>query len=69
MRHGASFAYLRTLPIDDLKNDGSFMRRLKDNGVDRATLESQRAAVVGFDKVATGGAAPAHRAHGGREDG
>jgi hypothetical protein len=69
MHRGASFAYLRTITIDDLKNDGSFTRRLKDNGVDRATVEPQRAAFVGFDKAATGSAAPARRAQGGREDG
>jgi len=54
MRRGASFACFRTIPIDYLKIDGSFMRRLKENGVDRATVESQRAAFDGFDKNRNG---------------
>jgi EAL domain-containing protein (putative c-di-GMP-specific phosphodiesterase class I) len=43
MRCGSSFAYLKNFPIDKLRIDSSFMRQLKDNGVDRATVESQRA--------------------------
>jgi hypothetical protein len=69
MRRDASFANLRTIPINGLKIDGSSMRRLKDDEVDRATVASQRAAFDGFDRTATGGAAPAWRAHGGWEDG
>jgi EAL domain-containing protein (putative c-di-GMP-specific phosphodiesterase class I) len=69
MRCGSSFAYLRNSTIDYLKIDGSFMRRLKDDGVDRATVESQRAAFDRFNRTATGGAALARRAHAGGEDG
>jgi EAL domain-containing protein (putative c-di-GMP-specific phosphodiesterase class I) len=63
MRCGSSFAYLRNFPIDYLKIDGGFMRQLKDKGVDRATVESWRAAFDRLDKTATGGASPARRAH------
>jgi hypothetical protein len=53
MRCGGSFAYLGNFPIDCLKIGGSFMCQLKGDGVDRATVESQRAALDGFDKTAT----------------
>jgi predicted signal transduction protein with EAL and GGDEF domain len=70
VRRGGSFAYLRNFPIDYLKIDGSFMLQLKDNRVERATVESQRAALDRFDKTATAvGGAPVRRAHLGGEDG
>jgi diguanylate cyclase (GGDEF)-like protein len=36
----SSFNYLKQFPIDGLKIDGSFIRQIKDNAVDRAIVES-----------------------------
>ena len=51
---GSSYPYLENFPIDELKIDSSFMRQLKDNGVNRATIESQRAAFDRIDKTRNG---------------
>jgi EAL domain-containing protein (putative c-di-GMP-specific phosphodiesterase class I) len=48
MRCGRSFARLKSFSIDKLKIDSSFMRQLKDNGVDRTTVESP---LAGFDRI------------------
>jgi len=53
MRWGRSFACLRDFPIDHLGIGGSFICQLKDNDVDRATVESPRAAFDRFDTTAT----------------
>ncbi len=50
----SSFAYLRNLPVDFVKIDGSFVRRLAEDPVDRAMVEAVRdvARVMGIETVA-----------------
>src|SRR5690606_16181664 len=50
----SSFAYLRQLPVDYLKIDGSFIRNIASERVDRAMVESinHLAHVVGIKTIA-----------------
>jgi EAL domain-containing protein (putative c-di-GMP-specific phosphodiesterase class I) len=49
-----SFAYLKTLPVDRLKIDGSFVRTVADSPIDRALVNSINAIghVLGLETVA-----------------
>jgi diguanylate cyclase (GGDEF)-like protein/PAS domain S-box-containing protein len=50
----SSFAYLRNLPIDFVKIDGSFVRRIAEDAVDRAMVEAVQdvAQVMGIGTIA-----------------
>lgn len=50
----SSFAYLRTLPVDFIKIDGRFVRRIAEDAVDRAMVEAVRdvARVMHMETVA-----------------
>ncbi len=50
----ASFSYLKTLPVDYLKIDGSFVRHLTENPVDQTMVEviNQLGHVMGLETIA-----------------
>jgi EAL domain-containing protein (putative c-di-GMP-specific phosphodiesterase class I) len=52
----SSFAYLRDLPVDFLKIDGDFVRRVAKSSIDRALVESinQVGHVMGLETIAEG---------------
>lgn len=47
----SSFSYLRTLPVDIIKIDGSFVRRLADNPADQALVQSVTRIAHSLDKT------------------
>jgi len=50
----ASFSYLKTLPVDYLKIDGSFVRHLTENQVDHTMVDiiNQLGHVMGLETIA-----------------